>query len=74
MTNNEKLKSVAEAAARLNVHKMTVIRAIKAGKLPAAKVGRFWRIEPADLEAYIEAGRITPAPAANKDGGGAETP
>ena len=48
MTNNEKLKSVAEAAARLNVHKMTVIRAIKAGKLPAAKVGRFWRIEPAD--------------------------
>ena len=71
MTNNKKLMSVAEAAERLNVHKMTVIRAIKAGKLPAAKVGRFWRIEPADLEAYIEAGRITPARATNTDGGGA---
>jgi excisionase family DNA binding protein len=74
MTNSEKLLSVAEAAERLNVHKLTVIRAIKAGKIPAAKVGRFWRIEPADLEAYIAAGRVTPAPAANKDGGGAETP
>ncbi len=72
MTNSEKLKSVKEAAERLNVNKLTVIRAIKAGKLPAAKVGRFWRIEPADLEAYISAGRITAAPAANKDGGGAE--
>lgn len=71
MTNNKKLLSVAEAAERLNVHKMTVIRAIKAGKIPAAKVGRFWRIEPADLEAYIEAGRMTPAHAANTDGGGA---
>lgn len=71
MTNNKKLMSVAEAAERLNVHKMTVIRAIKAGKLPAAKVGRFWRIEPADLEAYIEDGRITPARATNTDGGGA---
>jgi len=74
MTNSEKLKSVEEAAARLNVSKMTVIRAIKAGKLPAGKVGRFWRIEPADLEAYIAAGRMTAAHATNTDGGGAETP
>jgi excisionase family DNA binding protein len=43
-----------EVAARLRVHRMTVIRRIEAGLLPARKEGREWRIRVSDLEAYIQ--------------------
>lgn len=42
-----------EVAARLRVHRLTVIRRIEAGVIPARKEGREWRINKADLEAYI---------------------
>lgn len=63
MTNKENLLKVTEAAERLNVAPLTVYRAIKAGKIPAVRVGKLLRIRPADLEAYITAGKITPAQA-----------
>ncbi len=43
-----------EVAARLRVHRLTVIRRIEAGLLPARKEGREWRIKASDLEAYIQ--------------------
>lgn len=44
--------SLSEAAEILGVHSETVRRAIKAGKLKAAKTGRDYRISRADLQAY----------------------
>jgi excisionase family DNA binding protein len=43
-----------EVAARLRIHRLTVIRRIEAGVLPARKEGREWRIRASDLEAYIQ--------------------
>lgn len=42
-----------EVAARLRIHRLTVIRRIEAGLIPARKEGREWRILSSDLEAYI---------------------
>ena len=41
-----------EAAHELDVHYMTVYRYVRLGILPATKVGRSWRIERADLDAF----------------------
>lgn len=38
----------------LQVHPRTVYRLIKAGKLPAVRVGRQWRFRKQDLEAWLE--------------------
>lgn len=43
-----------EVAARLRVHRLTVIKRIEAGLLPARKEGRHYRIKASDLEAYIQ--------------------
>ena len=42
-----------QVVTRLNVHHSTVRRFIHAGKLPASKIGKDWRIDPDDLEAFI---------------------
>lgn len=54
------LLTVAEVAAQLRVSTMTVYRLIKAGELPAARVGRSYRLRPADVDQYL-AGRFTKA-------------
>lgn len=45
----QQLVSVQEAAARLQVHPATVRRMIRRGELSAVKVGKLWRLDPADL-------------------------
>ena len=50
----EKLLTVEEVAELLNVHTITVQRAIQKGDLIAAKIGRVYRISPEDLQAYID--------------------
>ncbi len=44
--------SLSEAAGLLGLHSETLRRAIKAGKLKAAKTGRDYRISRADLRTY----------------------
>lgn len=44
--------TLPEAAALLQVHPETLRRAIKAGQLMAAKIGKEYRISKTDLEAY----------------------
>ncbi len=46
--------TVAEVARSLRVSTMTVYRIIKAGELPAVRVGRGYRIRPDDLRRYLE--------------------
>lgn len=44
-----------EAARRLGVSMTTVRRLIDAGELKAVRVGRVYRMDPRDLDAFIQA-------------------
>ncbi|HID87447.1 MAG TPA: DNA-binding protein [Anaerolineae bacterium] len=62
--DNQKLLTVDQVAEILQVSRTTVYRRIRAGVLPAVKLGhRQVRIRQEDLEAYIEAHRIGKEPA-----------
>ena len=51
----DKLLYVHEVATTLRVSKMTVYRMIRAGELPAMRIGRSFRIPERSLQAYYEA-------------------
>jgi excisionase family DNA binding protein len=52
--------TVQEVAELLRVSSMTVYRLIKAGDLPAVRVGRSFRVRDTDVDAYL-ASRYTQA-------------
>jgi excisionase family DNA binding protein len=52
------LMTVAEVADVLRVSNMTVYRLIKAGELPAIRVGKSFRIQQRDLSAYLADGVV----------------
>jgi excisionase family DNA binding protein len=45
----EKLLSVAEVAAKLNLHRTRVNQLIESGALPATRIGRSFAVREADL-------------------------
>ncbi len=51
--DKETLMTSGEAAKYLRVHWMTVSRWCKDGVVPAAKIGKNWRIKKADLEKWF---------------------
>ena len=50
----------------LRVNLRTVYRLIKAGKIPAVRVGRQWRFRKSDLDAWLESQRAGRAAAAKR--------
>jgi excisionase family DNA binding protein len=48
-----RLLTVAEVSDAMRVSNMTVYRLIKAGELPAVRVGKNYRIRESDLEAFL---------------------
>ena len=50
------LLDVAEVAAYLDVHPVTIYRWCREGRLPCAKVGRAWRVPRAALEDFVRRG------------------
>jgi excisionase family DNA binding protein len=48
-----RLMTVSEVAASLRVSTMTVYRLINGGELPAARIGRSFRVRTEDLEHYL---------------------
>lgn len=46
--------TVAEVAQLMRVSTMTVYRLIKAGDLPAVRVGKSYRIREGDVESYLD--------------------
>jgi excisionase family DNA binding protein len=52
------LLTVAEVAEALRVSNMTVYRLIRAGDLPALRVGKNYRIREGDLTAFLAAGSV----------------
>ena len=53
--------TVAEVAARLRVSKMTVYRLVHGGELPAARVGRSFRVPRRAVEDHLRRGPSVPA-------------
>ncbi len=56
LPQNDRLLTVHEVAGVLRVSTMTVYRLIKAGELPAARVGRSYRIRERSVEDYLRRG------------------
>ena len=52
--DHDRLWTVAEVADHMRVSNMTVYRLIKAGELPAIRVGKNYRIRGKELADYIE--------------------
>jgi len=48
-----------EVQSYLRVNTRTVYRLIKAGDLPAIRVGRQWRVRPADLDGWLDQKRLS---------------
>jgi excisionase family DNA binding protein len=53
MKVEDRLFSIADVAERLGMSTYTIRDWIKAGRLKATRIGRFWRIRESDLEAFI---------------------
>jgi excisionase family DNA binding protein len=49
----DRLLTVGEVAATMRVSNMTVYRLIKAGQLPAIRVGKNYRIRESDVNRYL---------------------
>ena len=54
MTVDDRLYSVSEVAKHLGMSQDTITTWIKAGRLKASRIGRFWRIRARDLESFID--------------------
>jgi len=52
--------SVADVCEYMDVSPFVVTRMLRAGDLPAVKMGREWRISRADFEEWLNAQRLSP--------------
>ena len=52
--SDEKLLTPAQLAERLQIHERTVTRWLRDGYLRGFKLGKEWRIAPADLESFMQ--------------------
>ena len=68
LPTDESFLTTEEVLEYLNVNLRTVYRLIKAGSIPAVRVGRQWRFRKRDLDSWLESQRHTetkaPAPSA----------
>lgn len=51
-----KVYTLDEVADILKVTKRTLYNYVKAGKLPAVKIGKYWRVSEESLQAFISTG------------------
>lgn len=52
--NNRDILTVEQAADLLQLHKVTVYKYIRSGMLPAARLGKVYRIYRRDVEALLQ--------------------
>src|SRR5690606_34064257 len=57
---DEQFLTTEEVLGYLQVNLRTVYRLIKAGRIPAVRVGRQWRFRKRDIDAWLEASRRPP--------------
>jgi excisionase family DNA binding protein len=56
---SHELLTAEDVRAYLRVNARTVYRLIRSGELPAARVGRQWRVSRSDLDAFLDGHRLT---------------
>lgn len=59
LVHEREVLTVEQAADYLQIHKVTVYKYIRAGVLPAAKLGKVYRIYRRDLEALMASARAS---------------
>jgi excisionase family DNA binding protein len=57
--NDESFLTTEEVLVYLQVNSRTVYRLIKAGKIPAVRVGRQWRFRKRDIDTWLEGNRTS---------------
>ena len=62
LASDDVFLTTEEVLALLQVNLRTIYRMIKAGRIPAVRVGRQWRFRKRDIETWLEGQRATPAP------------
>jgi excisionase family DNA binding protein len=62
VTLPDRLLSVAEVAAALGFEQEAIRRAVRRGELPASKINGRIRIDPADVQAWLQEGRVVADP------------
>jgi len=71
LQNDEVFLTTEEVLEYLQVNLRTVYRLIKAGKIPAVRVGRQWRFRKRDIDTWLDGqrapGQSAPAPPAEAD-------
>jgi excisionase family DNA binding protein len=72
LPNDEVFLTTEEVLEYLQVNLRTVYRLIKAGKIPAVRVGRQWRFRKRDIDAWLDSQRsrvpaAAPPPAPEQD-------
>ena len=50
---NSHFKTVTEIADELHVHRITIYRLLKGGKLPGFKIGRVWRFDSNEVRKWL---------------------
>jgi excisionase family DNA binding protein len=68
---SERWVSVQEVADHLGVNKDTIYKWIEARDMPAHRVGRLWKFQLAEIDAWVRSGGAGEAPASR--GSDAET-
>jgi excisionase family DNA binding protein len=68
--NDDHFLTTEEVLDYLQVNLRTVYRLIKAGKIPAVRVGRQWRFRKRDIDAWLDSSRQAPRGGDDKDGTG----
>jgi excisionase family DNA binding protein len=77
---DETFLTTEEVLEYLQVNLRTVYRLIKAGKIPAVRVGRQWRFRKRDIDAWLDSQRLrgarsaAPAPAPTRSAAGTSRP
>ena len=62
LAHDDVFLTTEEVLAYLQVNLRTVYRLIKAGKIPAVRVGRQWRFRKRDIDAWLDSQRAAPVP------------
>ena len=66
--------SVAEVAQHLGVARDTVYRWIDSRGMPAHRVGRFWKFQLSEVDAWVKSGEADVSNGAGLDEGSVESP
>jgi excisionase family DNA binding protein len=72
LAHDDVFLTTEEVLAYLQVNLRTVYRLIKAGKIPAVRVGRQWRFRKRDIDAWLDSQRAAPAARGMADQGSTE--